>query len=145
MCLRIDALIGDTAAQHREHMGEQDHHAHEHKKNHGRMGDLVADLFNPVQECLQKCSGLLARLTHEVSPLKGWSSRSVAPRMPPHSPSAFWCGCSRHSATTREGYRASAATNKPVSGLTGGEDTTGVSHLCIYMPYCAHVSTLSMF
>ena len=56
--LRIDALIGDTGAEHREHLGEQDHHAREHKKNHGRMGDLVADLFNPVQECLQKCPGL---------------------------------------------------------------------------------------
>ena len=97
------------------------------------------------QECLQKCSGLLARLPREVSPLKGWSSRSVARRMPPHSSCAFWCDCNLHSASTREGYRASAATNKPVSGLTGGEDTTGVSHLCIYMPYCAHVSTLSMF
>ena len=71
MGLRIDPLIGDAGAHQIEDVREQDHNAHEHEKNNGRMRDLVADRFHPVQECLQPCSCLVVRLTHAVRPFQG--------------------------------------------------------------------------
>ena len=125
---RIDSLIGDTCSHLIECMGEQDNHAHEHQKNDGQMRDLVADLFIPIQECLQysvPCS----------SDSLGQSFRGLV--QSPRS-SVVGCSWSWDSATDLGSYRVSAAANG--TGPRVGRRRGTTSEVTIYVTMLSHVN-----
>jgi hypothetical protein len=53
--LRIDHLVIDRCPQQVEHMRQQDHQCGQDKEDHRRVGNLVPDPFDTVEELLEKC------------------------------------------------------------------------------------------